>query len=64
MNISKSSDLTYPGVISNNSEVLNIMLVICKIIQVEDTISTPHVLNVYHFFLLKKELVYKVPQIR
>lgn len=55
MNISKSSDLTYPDVISNNSDMLNIMLVICKIIQDEDTISPSHVLNDYLFFLLKKK---------
>lgn len=56
MNISKSSDLTYPGVISNNSDVLNIMLVICKIIQDEDTISPSHVFNDYLFFSIEERI--------
>lgn len=56
MNISKSYDLTYPCVISNNSDVPNIMLVICKIIQDEDTLSPSHVLN-DHIFSIEERIV-------
>lgn len=57
MNISKSSDLTYSGIIPNNSDVLNIMLVICKIIQDEDTIFPSHVLSDYIFFSIEERIV-------